>query len=247
MGIASDLRVLYHLAVKRVRGDSHAARMENFYAGQAQAYDDFRRRLLQGRERLWRQIGDQPGAVWVDLGGGTGANLEFFEPQARQRLQQIYVVDLAPSLLRVLEQRITDQGWNNVVPVQADATTFRPPTGQANVVTFSYSLTMIPDWFAAIDNAYAMLEPGGLLGVVDFYVSRKHAAAGHTQHTWSTRSFWPLWFAADNVYPSSEHLPYLQQRFETVHLYESRAKVPYLPWGRVPYYTFVGRKAPGAA
>ncbi|MDA1178090.1 MAG: SAM-dependent methyltransferase, partial [Planctomycetota bacterium] len=80
MGIASDLRVLYHLAVKRVRGNSHADRMENFYAGQAQAYDDFRRRLLQGRQQLWQQILDHPGAVWVDLGGGTGANLEFFDP-----------------------------------------------------------------------------------------------------------------------------------------------------------------------
>ena len=242
MGIASDLRVLYHLAVKRVRGNSHADRMENFYAGQAQAYDDFRRRLLQGRQQLWQQIGDQPGAVWVDLGGGTGANLEFFDPQVLARLKKIYVVDLAGSLLKVLEKRIQQHGWTNVVPVQADATTFRPSEGESQIVTFSYSLTMIPDWFAAIDNAHQMLQAGGLVGVVDFYVSRQHAAPQHVQHRWSTRSFWPMWFALDNVFPSSEHLPYLQQRFESLHLSESRAKVPYLPWGRVPYYTYVGRK-----
>ena len=43
----------------------------------------------------------------------------------------------------------------------ADATTFQPDAGKADVVTFSYSLTMIPDWFAAIDNALAMLRPAG--------------------------------------------------------------------------------------
>ena len=51
----------------------------------------------------------------------------------------------------------------------ADATRFRPPEGAADVVTFSYSLTMIPDWFAALENAAAMLKPGGTIGVVDFY------------------------------------------------------------------------------
>jgi S-adenosylmethionine-diacylgycerolhomoserine-N-methlytransferase len=242
MGIRSDLQVLYHLAVKRVGGKSHADRMENFYSGQAGAYDDFRKRLLQGRERLWQQLGNHPGGVWVDLGGGTGANLEFFAPQVLAQLKKIYVVDLAGSLLKVLEQRIAQHGWTNVVPVQADATTFQPPDGCADVVTFSYSLTMIPDWFAAIDNARTMLKPGGRIGVVDFYVSRKHAEQNRAQHGWGTRSFWPVWFASDNVFPSSEHLPYLQRNFQTVALEESRAKVPYLPFGRVPYYSFVGER-----
>jgi len=49
MGFYSDLKILYHLALKPVRGKDHAARMESFYAGQADAYDDFRKRLLHGR------------------------------------------------------------------------------------------------------------------------------------------------------------------------------------------------------
>ena len=64
---------------------------KTFYAGQAGAYDDFRRRLLQGRQELWSQLIDaRPGGVWVDMGGGTGANLECFGA-AIDDFQQIYV------------------------------------------------------------------------------------------------------------------------------------------------------------
>lgn len=242
MGWIADLRVLYHLALKPVRGDDHATRLESFYAGQADAYDAFRRRLLQGRERLWELLEVPGDGVWVDLGGGTGANLEFFPPGALQQLRRIYVVDLADSLLDVLRRRIREHGWQNVVPVQADATTFRPDEGVADVVTCSYSLTMIPDWYRAIDNAHAMLRPDGRLGVVDFYVSRKYPTPSYQRHPWWTRQFWPLWFGNDNVFLSPDHLPYLQQRFRQLHLEERRARVPYMPLGRVPYYLFVGSR-----
>ncbi len=77
MSLLSDLKVLYHLAVKPVRGGSHAERMESFYAGQADAYDDFRRRLLKGREEMYGAVPTPDGGVWVDMGGGTGSNLEY--------------------------------------------------------------------------------------------------------------------------------------------------------------------------
>jgi S-adenosylmethionine-diacylgycerolhomoserine-N-methlytransferase len=62
------------------------------------------------------------------------------------------------------------------------------------------------------------------------------------RHGWLTRHFWPAWFSRDNVFPSPDHLPYLQRRFEPVSLVENRAAVPYLPLARVPYYLFIGRK-----
>ncbi len=253
MSLLSDFKVLYHLALKPVRGHDHAARMESFYAGQAGAYDDFRKRLLKGRQELWNLLPRPSAGVWVDMGGGTGSNLEYFshqEPGNRNQetgsrlagLKNIYVVDLSQSLLDVAQQRATASGWTNVIPTLADATTFRPPEGAADVVTFSYSLTMIPDWFAALENALAILKPGGVIGVVDFYVARKYAANGHARHAWFTRTFWPTWFALDNVFPSPDHVPFLQQHFQTQHLAEHRAKVPYIPLARVPYYVFVGRK-----
>jgi S-adenosylmethionine-diacylgycerolhomoserine-N-methlytransferase len=241
MALASDLRVLYHLLLKPVRGADHAARMESFYAGQAAAYDGFRNRLLQGRQELYGSISLPADGLWVDLGGGTGSNQELLGPQIAQA-RKVYIVDLSSSLLKVADQRIARHGWKNVQTVRADATTFRPADGLADLVTLSYSLTMIPDWFAAIENACAMLKPGGLVGVVDFYVARKHPAQGMAKQSWFTRSFWPLWFAADNVFLSADHVPLLLRLFEPVSFAEHFAKIPYLPLLRVPYYTFVGRK-----
>jgi S-adenosylmethionine-diacylgycerolhomoserine-N-methlytransferase len=236
----ADLKMLYHLMLKPVRGEDHAARLEAFYAGQAADYDRFRRRLLPGRDELYQKIPLPPGGTWVDLGGGTAANLECMTDKL-SAAERVYVVDLSPSLLEIARQRIRSHGWNNVFTVAADATWFRPPD-KVDVVTFSYSLTMIPDWFAAVDNACAMLKPGGTIGVVDFYVSRKHAAEGMVQHGAAARLFWPAWFGCDNVFLSPDHVPLLQRRFETLSLTESRAPVPYLPGLRVPYYAFVGRK-----
>ncbi len=109
-------------------------------------------------------------------------------------------------------------------------------------MTFSYSLTMIPNWFSALENAWRMLRPGGHIGVVDFYVSRKYPTGDMMRHHWASRLFWATWFATDNVFLSSDHLPYLRERFRTCFLRERRGKVPFLPLLRAPYYLFLGVK-----
>lgn len=241
MGFLSDMKVLYHLALKPVRGKDHAARMESFYSGQAAGYDDFRKRLLKGRQELWNAIPVPEGGTWLDMGGGTGSNLDNFGENLG-KLSKVYVLDLSHSLLEICKKRVAEKGWTNVETVEADATTFQPPTGQVDVVTFSYSLTMIPDWFGAIENAIAMLKPGGLLGVVDFYVSRKFPRDGLKRHGWITRTFWPTWFGLDNVFPSTDHVPFLHRHLDPLVFEEHVAKVPYIPFLRTPYYLFVGKK-----
>ena len=248
MSFFGDMKVLYHMAVRPVRGKNHAQRMENFYGGQADDYDRFRERLLKGRQELWDMLEVPEGGVWVDMGGGTGSNLEYFGPSI-DRLRKVYVVDLAESLLEVARKRAEEKGWDHVEAVAADATTFQPEDGPVDVVTFSYSLTMIPDWFAAIENARTMLKPGGTIGVVDFYVSRKHPEQGDSRHGWATRSFWPLWFAGDNVFPSPDHLPFLKRIFRPKKLEEKKTRIPYfpVPCFKMPYYQFVGEKTELAA
>ena len=241
MTLAADLKTLYHLTLAPIRGQTHADRLESFYGRQAEGYDEFRNHLLPGRAELWQSLDVPDAGVWVDMGGGTGSNLEYLGDRLC-RLSQAYVVDLSPSLLQMARRRIEQHGWNNVTAVEADATRFELPAGQADVVTFSYSLTMIPNWFEAIDRAYQLLRPGGTLAAVDFYVARKYPAAGQTRHGWLTRSFWPAWFSCDNVYPCADHLPYLQARFGCQRIEEGRARMRYFPVARVPYYQFVGVK-----
>ncbi|MGQ0636961.1 MAG: class I SAM-dependent methyltransferase [Planctomycetaceae bacterium] len=239
MTIAADLKTLWQLALAPVSGETPAERLESFYRPQAAGYDDFRRRLLSGREELIMRVASGRG-VWVDLGAGTGANLEMAGPRVGE-FERIYAVDLTRSLLDVARRRVERHGWHNVEIVQADAKTFAPP-GPVDLVTFSYSLTMIDDWFRAVDRACEMLRPGGQIGVVDFFVARKHPAPGRARHSWQTRHLWPAWFARDNVFLSADHIPYLQGQFETQLLAERLGKIPYLPFVRAPYYLFLGRR-----
>lgn len=243
MAFLSDLKVLYHLALSPVRGRTHAERLESFYRGQAGQYDDFRRRLLKGREALYQSLSPADGDVWVDMGGGTGANLEFIADKVPS-LKNVYLVDLSPSLLQIARERSRARHWTNIKCVEEDVTRFVPEEGFADIVTFSYSLTMIPDWFRAIDQARRILKPGGRIGVVDFYVPRKHPAKGWRRASALTRGFWPAWFAIDNVHPSPDHAPYLHSLFEPLHFSEHTAPVPYMLGLRTPYYRFIGRRGP---
>jgi S-adenosylmethionine-diacylgycerolhomoserine-N-methlytransferase len=241
MGLASDLRVLYHMAFTPVRGGNHGDRLEAFYREQRGAYDDFRKRLLHGRKELMRRLDVPDGATLLDMGGGTGNNVEYLGDRVT-KFKSIRVVDLCPSLLQVAAERVQQRRWTNVGTILADVTTYQPNDAPVDAVTFSYSLTMIPNWFQAIDQAYQLLKPRGVIGVVDFYVSRKWPAPGLKQHRWWQRAFWPTWFASDNVFLSSEHIPYLQGRFQTVLLEERLGKVPYLLGLKAPYYLFLGRR-----
>ena len=241
MGLTSDLRVLYNLTFTRVRGATHGERLEAFYRAQAGDYDAFRRKLLHGREEMMAALEIPEGGRMIDVGGGTGYNAELLGDRLA-RLESLRIVDLCPSLLAAADERIRRHGWTNVQTVAADATTYEPEGGPVDLATFSYSLTMIPNWFAALERAYAALKPGGMIGVVDFYISRKWPAAGMRRHSNWRRFFWPTWFGHDNVFPSPDHLPWLQSRFQTVKLEEGLGKVPYVPL-KAPYYVFLGRKA----
>ncbi|WP_437192660.1 class I SAM-dependent methyltransferase [Planctomicrobium sp. SH527] len=241
MGIVNDLKTVWHLVARRASGNTHQERLDSFYSGQATGYDDFRRRMLHSRDDMIQKISVPKDGVWIDLGAGTGENADRIGPQIAD-LKKMYLVDLSTSLLEQSQARIKARGWNNVTPVCYDATTFMPEEGAADVVTFSYSLTMIPDWFRAMDHAYKLLKPGGTIGVVDFFVARKYPGEGNVKHGWTTRTFWPPWFGSDNVFLSPDHIPYLQNKFETVELSERRGKIPYLPFVRAPHYVFIGRK-----
>ncbi len=53
----------------------------------------------------------------------------------------VYIVDLCHSLCEQAKAKVAAKGWKNVFVVEGDACTFQPPVGQADLVTFSYSLS----------------------------------------------------------------------------------------------------------
>ncbi|HTZ00553.1 MAG TPA: class I SAM-dependent methyltransferase, partial [Rhodocyclaceae bacterium] len=151
----ADVRVLWQLLRGMQAGGDHASRLEAFYGPQADAYDNFRERLLAGRNELMDRLQPAAGERVVELGAGTGRNPAFLGPRLAT-LESLTLVDLCPSLLAQARRRWAHA--DNVVAVEADACSWRPPL-PVDAVYFSYSLTMIPDWRAAMENAVAMLRP----------------------------------------------------------------------------------------
>jgi S-adenosylmethionine-diacylgycerolhomoserine-N-methlytransferase len=241
VNLLADARILLQLARGSGRRGTHAERLQAFYRPQAAHYDAFRERLLHGREDLIRRLDPPPGATVVELGGGTGRNLEYFGPRLGS-FARVEVVDLCPALLEQARKRCAR--WPGVaVAVEADATDYRPRQA-VDCVYFSYALTMIPEWRAAVDNALRMLRPGGLLGAVDFYVAPRDPRAGFAGQGGLARSFWRRWFGHDGVHLDPQHLPYLLEQTEPIACEQRRAAVPYLPGLRAPYYLYIGRKPP---
>lgn len=236
----SNAKVLLHL-LKGGKGNSHAERLEDFYGPQADHYDSFREKLLHGRQELIDAIPLEDGDHLVEIGGGTGRNLEFFGDRIT-KAGCVEVVDLCRPLLEVAKKRIEAKGWTDAHAVHADATAWKSEHGPIDACYFSYSLSMIPDWFAALDNAIEQVKPGGHVGVVDFYISRKHPAEGRTKHGRFKRFLWPHWFAHDGVILRPDLLPYLESKLEEVTVLERYGRVPYVPLGKVPHLVFVGKK-----
>ncbi|MBN8480417.1 MAG: class I SAM-dependent methyltransferase [Xanthomonadales bacterium] len=234
--LQADIGVLRAVLRGMPPGPAHAQRLAAFYAPQAVDYDRFRERLLHGRSALVQGIPLGSAARVVDLGGGTGRNIEFFGARA-QRIASYEVVDLCEPLLE--RARARGVRYPQLRAIEADATRWQPDA-PVDVVILSYALTMIPDWQAAIANARAMLKPGGMLAAVDFHVSAAAPVAGREHHGWFTRAFWPRWFGHDGVVLDAQRLDALCEAFPRHDLVEARATVPYLPLLHVPYYRFLG-------
>jgi betaine lipid synthase len=158
----------------------HASKMEAFYESQKDEYDAFRENFLHARPVLAECIPlREQKMTWVDVGGGTGRNLEFFSVDTiKQRFNKIYIVDVSLSLLEVAKKRVEAAGLSGIVEcIFCDFTDSKmvaeklPAPGSCDLVTMSYSLSMIPNKELALQSAAKLLKPKGegVLGVADFF------------------------------------------------------------------------------
>lgn len=233
---------------KRARSSEQKQALEGFYETQAKIYDATRATLLKGREDSLKlavaHLAKQKDLVWVDVGGGTGFNVEQMDKiHALKNFAAIYIVDLSPSLLEVAEKRFA--GLSNIHCMLADACTFVVPHDGVDLVTFSYSLSMIPTFHSAIDHATTLLQKDGLICVVDFGVQSEVTTFGKVNTVggmagrhipWVLRTFWRTWFEADRVFLDPARRDYLEYRFGTVkslNMYNTTL-------GNIPYYIWLG-------
>ncbi|KAK1755234.1 hypothetical protein QBC47DRAFT_212254 [Echria macrotheca] len=260
--------------------------LEAFYSGQAGIYDATRKTLLKGREDMLALVAAQlrfkadksngglanGKRIWVDVGGGTGWNIEAMGEflDVPEFFSSVYLVDFSPSLCEVARKRFSRLGWSNVHVICEDARKFRledyesdasgektptrsPPSyftkkrpehGGADLITMSYSLSMIPDYYSVVDSLMSLLSPNGLMGVVDFYVQskvdisfRNYTGGLIDRHVnFLGRTFWRAWFDLDRVALEPGRRDYLEYRLGTILTANSRNYM----LGSIPYYIWLG-------
>ena len=144
----------------------HGALMDSVYRGQRHIYDATRKFFLFGRDRLIAGLNCKPGHSLLEVACGTGRNLHQIGkvwPGV-----SLHGLDISLEMLKSARARLADDARL----VQADATSFDPQAlfGRDGFdrIMLSFSLSMIPDWQAALAQAVRLLAPGGSLHIVDF-------------------------------------------------------------------------------
>ena len=104
-------------------------------------------KLCAAEMRLLREKEPNRKLVWVDIGGGTGWNIEQmnkFFPIAE--FDQIYLIDLCEPLLKVARERFERLGYKNVQALCQNAKDFTLPgladERKVDLFTCSYSISM---------------------------------------------------------------------------------------------------------
>jgi len=225
---------------------------------QASVYDSTRKQLLRGREDMLALVAAQLQSreqvsggpirkpIWYDIGGGTGYNIEVMDKLVgvEEAFAHVVLVDFSPSLCNIAQERVRKFGWTNVTVVCQDARLLRCEPQSVDLITMSYSLSMIPDFYSVVDLLTGLLAPSGIIGICDFYVqsivdisSRNYIGGTFNRHVnWLGRMFWRTWFDADRVNLDAGRRDYIEYRFGTI---LSASERNYL-LGGIPYYLYIG-------
>lgn len=238
-------------AKKKAKGSNQQSALEAFYEAQAKIYDATRPFLLKGREESLQlavsHLQKKKNLVWVDVGGGTGWNVEYMNSilNLSKNFKAIYIVDLSPSLLSVAKERFQKLNITNVHCILDDACTFTIPEKNIDLITMSYSLSMIPTFHSTIDHLQQLLSKNGLICCVDFGVQSEQTFTGRVNTVggvtnrhipWIFRTFWRIWFETDRVFLDPAKRDYLEYKFGTIkslNLFNKRL-------GNIPYYIWLG-------
>jgi S-adenosylmethionine-diacylgycerolhomoserine-N-methlytransferase len=145
--------------------------MDRIYRRQRHLYDSTRKYYLLGRDRLIERLSPPSGGRVLEIGCGTARNLVAAAgayPHAK-----FYGIDISAAMLETAGAKVARDGLAPRIQLaRADATRFDPAllfgVPSFSRIFLSYSLSMIPEWRAALGQAMAWLPPGGELHIVDF-------------------------------------------------------------------------------
>ncbi|HXF42287.1 MAG TPA: class I SAM-dependent methyltransferase [Pyrinomonadaceae bacterium] len=146
--------------------------MDRMYRLQRHCYDLTRKYYLLGRDRTLLEVTKRRPRSVVEIGCGTARNLRILAkhlPEAR-----LFGVDASGVMLEKAEKKFKSSAKTRARLAVALAEdwdyqhTFKSEK-PFDLCLFSYSLSMIPDWRKAIDNAFTNLDKNGAIIIVDFW------------------------------------------------------------------------------
>ncbi len=149
----------------------HGYAMDRMYRLQRHFYDVTRRYYLLGRDRMLDELDASPSHSILEIGCGTGRNL--IGAAQRYPSCQYFGIDISTEMLKSAEKSLARAGLaNKIILAQADATNFKAnmKLGRKTFdrIYFSYTLSMVPQWQAALQHAVTLLAKHGELHIVDF-------------------------------------------------------------------------------
>ena len=148
-----------------------AVLMDRLYRRQRHFYDLTRKHYLLGRDQLIEGLAPPSGSRVLEIGCGTARNLVAAArawPEA-----QFFGIDISAEMLDTARRVVGRAGLAARIELaRGDATSFDPAwlfgVPSFSRIFFSYSLSMIPDWRAALARSLVWLPAGGELHIVDF-------------------------------------------------------------------------------
>jgi len=207
--------------------------MDQVYRRQRHIYDLTRKYYLLGRDRLVRELGAKSGEAIVEIGCGTARNLiRIAEAYPDTKL---YGLDASHEMLLSAEESVKRAGLSHrIMLVHGLAEDMNPAlfgrTEPFDHAIFSYSLSMIPDWRAALSAAASATQTDGRIHIADFG---------------DLKGLWPQ---AENALKAWLKLFHVAPRAELLHALESHSQKSdnyslYLLPGR---YAFVLKAIPAS-
>lgn len=146
---------------------ARATKAQDYFTENAERWDEIRGLHVDDREverALVAAIAGRAVHDLVDMGTGTGRVLEVLAPHVERGIG----IDLSREMLAVARANLERAGLRQCMVRQGDITQLPLPAASADLVTIHQVLHYAADPAAVVAEAARVLQPGGLLALVDF-------------------------------------------------------------------------------
>lgn len=145
--------------------------MNKMYRLQKYIYNATRKYYLLGRDRLIQRVLEQQPASILEVGCGTGRNLQQLAKALGSGSSTVLAgIDISEEMIDYARQHCDER--IQFLAKAAEEFDHRQnmslSTGFA-CIFYSYTLSIIPDWQSSLRQSLANLQPGGRVLIVDFY------------------------------------------------------------------------------